>query len=378
MKKVILLIIIFLLIILSSVSAKAEYIDVEIRVVDLTDVRVVDLTDEPVSGAWVRIWNETGGEIVSCCGITGGDGIENLRIPGKEGPYVIQVFSFAGVDKPHSRGRELARESRYIFNSTTGSDAFYTIVVDEVNGSKGNTKTYEMAKNSLDISTDSLRLSKWAFIFAAISLIFTVLKWPKRKIWGDAENMLSKKADEIVKAVKETHTDDKIEDLLKNHDKPEKEFIQKYAETEIAVRSLKVTSVAYFVALILFVFAILVSILINKYPDHFENYFMFTIVGYIIILICLICYVIKIVFEREPLQKIIIAIEDDIKLKAHEQIESLILLNINEISNEVNSINSRIDILEKTVIEKADVTLKENMNLKHNEMPACQGDKLDD
>ena len=85
--------------------------------------------------------------------------------------------------------------------------------------------------------------------------------------------MLSKKADEIVKAVKETRTDDKIEDLLKKYrDKPEKEFIQKYAETEIAVRSLNVTSLAYFVALILFVIAILVSILINKYPDSFEKF----------------------------------------------------------------------------------------------------------
>ena len=377
MKKVILLIIIFLLIILSSVSAKAEYIDVEIR--------VVDLTDEPVSPAWVRIWNETGGEIVSCCGITEDDGIVNLRISGKEGPYVIQVFSFAGVDKPQSRGRELAWESRYIFNSTAGSDAFYTIVVDEVNGSKGDTKTYEMAKNSLDTSIESLWYSKWALFFAAISLffaatslIFTVSKWPKTKIWGNAENMLSKKADEIVKAVKETRTDDKIEDLLKNHDKPEKEFIQKYAETEIAVRSLNVTSLAYFVALILFVIAILVSILINKYPDSFEKFFVFTIIGYIIILIYLVYYAKKIVFEKEPLQKIIIAIEDDIKLKAHEQIESPILLNINEISNEVKSINSRIDILEKTVIEKADVILKEGMNLKKNEMPAGQGDIQDD
>ena len=371
MKKVILLIIIFLLIILSSVSAKAEYIDVEIR--------VVDLTDEPVSPAWVRIWNETGGEIVSCCGITEDDGIVNLRISGKEGPYVIQVFSFAGIDKTQSRGRELACESRYIFNSTARSNAFYTIVVNEVNGSKGDTKTYEMATNSLDISIESLRLSKWAFIFAAISLIFTVLKWPKTKIWGNAENMLSKKADEIVKAVKETRTDDKIEDLLKKYrDKPEKEFIQKYAETEIAVRSLNVTSLAYFVALILFVIAILVSILINKYPDSFEKFFVFTIIGYITILIYLVYYAKKIVFEKEPLQKIIIAIEDDIKLKAHEQIESPILLNINEISNEVKSINSRIDILEKTVIEKADVILKEGMNLKKNEMPAGQGDIQDD
>ena len=370
MKKVILLIIIFLLIILSSVSAKAEYIDVEIR--------VVDLTDEPVSPAWVRIWNETGGEIVSCCGITGDDGIENLRIPGKEGPYVIQVFSFAGVDKPQSRGRELAWESRYIFNSTVGSDAFYTIVVDEVNGSKGDTKTYEMAKNSLDTSIKSLWLSKWAFIFAAISLIFTVSKWPKTKIWGNAENMLSKKADEIVKAVKETRTDDKIEDLLeKYHEKPEKEFIQKYAETEIAVRSLKVTSSAYLVALILFVIAIIMSILINKYPDSNGKYFVITISGYFIILIYLFYYLRKIVYEKEPHQKIIIAIEDANKLKAHEQIESPILLSINEISNEVKSINSRIDILEKTVIEKTDVILNEGMNLKKNEMPPGQGDIQD-
>ena len=169
MNKIILLIMIFLLIIPSFVSAKAEYVDVEIR--------VVDLTDEPVSKAWIRIWTETGEEIVSCCGITGDDGIENLRIPGKEGLYVIQVFSFAGVDKPQSRGRELAWESRYIFNSTVGSDAFYTIVVDEVNGSKGDTKTYEiandslnMAKNSLDISNESLKLSRWAFELAVISI----------------------------------------------------------------------------------------------------------------------------------------------------------------------------------------------------------------
>lgn len=174
MKKVILLMIIFLMIIASSISTKAEHIDVEIR--------VVDLTEGPVSNALIQIWNETGGEIVSCCAVTGNDGIVNLRIHGTEGFYIIQVFSFSGVDKPQSRGRELASERRYIFNSTVASDTIYEIVVDEINGSKSDTNMYEiangslnMAKKSLEISNNSLNLSKWAFLIAIVGVFISAV-----------------------------------------------------------------------------------------------------------------------------------------------------------------------------------------------------------
>ena len=174
MKKVILLMIIFLMIIASSISTKAEHIDVEIR--------VVDLTEGPVSNAWIRIWNETGGETVSCCAVTGDDGIVNLRIHGTEGFYFIQVFSFSGVDKLQSIGRELASESRYIFNSTVASDTIYEIVVDEVNGSKSDTNMYEiangslnMAKKSLETSNNSLNLSKWAFLIAIVGVFISAV-----------------------------------------------------------------------------------------------------------------------------------------------------------------------------------------------------------
>ncbi|HJH30601.1 MAG TPA: hypothetical protein C5S50_00025 [Methanosarcinaceae archaeon] len=176
MIKKFMLTIVFLFFVASSVSAETEYKYVDVN------IKVVDLTNEPVSNTWVRIWNDTGGEIVPYSGNTK-DGNVTLRIPGVGGPHVIQVFSLAGVDKTQSIGRELAYERRYIFNPSIASDAVYEIVVNEVNGSNGYTVMYKMsndslnmAKKSLDISNQSFKLSFAAFVISLIGIISSIGK----------------------------------------------------------------------------------------------------------------------------------------------------------------------------------------------------------
>ena len=179
MAKVILLAMIFLLLMASSVSAIEEGIDAHIK--------VVDLTGDPVSNVWVGIWNESIEKFLGS-GVTGDDGKVNLMVPRIEGPYLIQVFSYAGIDKPQSRGKELLSESRYIFGSAE-AETIYEIVVNEVNGSDGDTKIYKMAndslnmaRDSLDISNRSLDLSRWAFVFAVLSFL-PVFLIPLRKAY---------------------------------------------------------------------------------------------------------------------------------------------------------------------------------------------------
>jgi|GEM_PF-6221262 len=210
--------------------------------------------------------------------------------------------------------------------------------------------------------------------------------------------MLSKKDKEIKlvkkieKKVTETCTDE-VGDLLKTYNKSKRDIIQKHAETRLAVRSMKMAYATYFLALIFFIISASISLAFSQ------------ILLVLIVIIILIFIIVIILFEREPLQDIILKIEcdklttservedsipskfkeinDKVQLinmridnlektvieKAHEQIESLILLNINEISKEVKLINSGIDNLEKTVIEKADIIAKEVRNLKKLEEP---------
>lgn len=172
MAKVILLAMIFLLMMASTVSAKEEGI--------VANIKVVDLTGDPVSNVWVGISNESTGMFLGS-GVTGDDGKISLRVPGIEEPYFIQVFSYAGVDNPQSRGKELLSESRYIFESAE-AETIYEIVVNEVNGSDGDTQIYKMAndslnmaRDSLEISNESLSLSRWAFWLAILSFLSPLL-----------------------------------------------------------------------------------------------------------------------------------------------------------------------------------------------------------
>ena len=172
MAKVILLAVIFLLMMGSTVPAKGEGI--------VANIKVVDLTGDPVSNVWVGISNEST-RIFFGSGVTGDDGKVNLMVPRIEAPYLIQIFSFAGINKPQSRGKELLSESRYIFGSAE-AETIYEIVVNEVNGSDGDTEIYKiandslnMARDSLEISNKSLFLSRWAFALAVLSLLFPCL-----------------------------------------------------------------------------------------------------------------------------------------------------------------------------------------------------------
>ena len=132
--------------------------------------------------------------------------------------------------------------------------------------------------------------------------------------------MLSDQAENIIKDVKNIRTEG-IKDLLKKYpERPQRDFIQKYAETEIAVRSMKVTFLAYMLALILFVVTVGLSIAFIAFTDSYAQNFGILIIGTIVIFVGLIYYFKKILSEKEPLQYIIIAIEDANKLKANEQV----------------------------------------------------------
>ncbi|MCD4840758.1 MAG: SoxR reducing system RseC family protein [Methanosarcinales archaeon] len=129
--------------------------------------------------------------------------------------------------------------------------------------------------------------------------------------------MLSDQAENIIKDVKNIRTKG-IKDLLKKYpERSQRDFIQKYAETEIAVRSMKVAFLAYMLALILFVVTVGLSIAFITFTDSYVQNFGILIIGTIVIFVGLIYYFIKILSEKVPLQDIIIAIEDANKLKAN-------------------------------------------------------------
>ena len=174
--------------------------------------------------------------------------------------------------------------------------------------------------------------------------------------------MLSDKAEIIIKNVKNIRTEG-IKDLLEDYpERPQRDFIQKYAETEIAVCSLTMTILAYTLALILFVVSVGLNIVFVAFSDYGVQHLAFfeiRIIVPILVIVVLIYFFNKHLSEKKLLQDIIIAIEDANKLKANEQVESLFLLKLNEISGEVESINLRIDILEKTVTKNADIMVNE-------------------
>lgn len=176
--------------------------------------------------------------------------------------------------------------------------------------------------------------------------------------------MSSKKAREIKKAVKETRTDN-IGDLLKKYDdKSERDFIQKYAETEIAVRSMKIASLSYLLALILFVVAVGFNVAIVTFPDSYKQNYGFFMIGIIVTFAYLIYEFIKIVYEKVPLQNIIIEIEDVNKLKGKTEEEKMDLNDekIDENENCPLSVESWIIILNDEIRNLKYPNLKDTLN----------------
>ena len=172
--------------------------------------------------------------------------------------------------------------------------------------------------------------------------------------------MLSDIAENIKKEIEKIRTEE-VGDFLKKYPcKPQRDFIQKYAETEIAIRSLKITKYAYIFALIAF----LVAISLSSALIFSSTVAIIVIIIFIVLLIIIANYLI---YRKEPLQHIIIAIEDADKLTVNDRVESIILQKLNEIISEVESISTRIDVLEKTINKKNDIIINEITNLEMNE-----------
>ena len=84
--------------------------------------------------------------------------------------------------------------------------------------------------------------------------------------------MASKISQNIMKDVDGVGNSTDIESLLhKYQEKPQKDFIQKYAETKIAVISSKVTKLAYLFALMAVIVASMLSISLSLYPEYYKD-----------------------------------------------------------------------------------------------------------
>ena len=127
--------------------------------------------------------------------------------------------------------------------------------------------------------------------------------------------MLSKTSKEIVKDVDRASNSADIELLLKKYqEKTQKDFIQKYAETKIAVISSKVTILAYLFALMALIAATILSISLSYYDEFYNNIrnlneFMLVVL-IIFFIMSLILFVSKL-FEKDVLEDIILAIQED-------------------------------------------------------------------
>lgn len=84
--------------------------------------------------------------------------------------------------------------------------------------------------------------------------------------------MLSESAKNITKDVDNVRKNTDIESLLqKYHEKPQRDFIQKYAETKIASVGSRVTNLAYLLTLLTAIVSIMLSVSLFFYPEGFKN-----------------------------------------------------------------------------------------------------------
>jgi hypothetical protein len=119
------------------------------------------------------------------------------------------------------------------------------------------------------------------------------------------ENLYSERANRIIKDIERTHKKE-IRTLLKKYpsDK-DRDFIQKYVETQIAVGSLYVTLVSYIFALIAIVSAVLIA---TSPPNPKSILIPFYTIALIVLVLLLIWFLF--IYKRR-MEYIIIAIESD-------------------------------------------------------------------
>lgn len=125
-----------------------------------------------------------------------------------------------------------------------------------------------------------------------------------------AENLYSECVDGIIGDIKRVRRKKmEICDLLKKYrDTSQRDFIQKYAETEIAVESFELTKLSYIFASIALVLAVVIPNMQATNSEPFKLSFYY--IGVIFVFI-LFGYLVWSIFEKKPLKDIIIAIEAD-------------------------------------------------------------------
>lgn len=137
--------------------------------------------------------------------------------------------------------------------------------------------------------------------------------------------MLSRRAREIIKDVDNIQKDTCAMPLLLKYDSSEKKFIQKYIETKIAFIGNKITSLAFIFAELSIIVAIMISVSLFLYPEYHQNFkplYTVALVILFIISIISICLYVKVLFGKDMLKELIIAIEDDDKLATNRQEET--------------------------------------------------------
>lgn len=188
--------------------------------------------------------------------------------------------------------------------------------------------------------------------------------------------MLSKHAEDIKKAINNVRESTDIESLLEKYDKKyQRVYIQKYAETKIAIFSSKLAYLAFLFAILAVIVTTMQSIsLLLISPEDFQKYKPLYFVMFIIFLICFIVtlylYITKLlgkknIFEKiseKEFENIIVAIEAE-KLENPEHVESLIISKLNEIDNKVDISNLKMDALDKNLSTKIE-TIDENLSTK--------------
>jgi hypothetical protein len=154
--------------------------------------------------------------------------------------------------------------------------------------------------------------------------------------------MVSKISQTIMEDVDGVSNSADIESLLQKYQKkPQKDFIQKYAETKIAVNSSKVTILAYLFALMAVIAATILSISLTLNAEYYKEiriFSTFMVIALIIVFILTLILFILQLSKKDILEDIIIAVQDD-KLAIQESVDSIVIPKLNEINGKVEAIN---------------------------------------
>ncbi len=176
--------------------------------------------------------------------------------------------------------------------------------------------------------------------------------------------MLSEHANKIIKDVNEVRKNRMdIERLLKNyHKKPCLDFIQKYAETQIAI----VGVFSYWVS----VMALSISIALTLAIFYFEEQMKASIKIYsLVFIIFVVAYIIALVkffvlsVKRDIFERIILEIEDK-NMQNNMPMKPVVISKLDAIISEVDDINQKINALEMTITNKIEDNRKEIMSIK--------------